>query len=184
MNDSRNQFAATMFFGSLVVSIPIYLYYSHIHIHGMDPYPHKLEGYSVHVASLLVASPIVYFAILLEQSWFYLGDTLQPSIKKIALATIVFILTPLGNFVWIPIPILAPITMGILSGPSDLNLFSRMLELLPLFLILLIFTFPAYLVACLALSQSASFGMLLWRILTYLFGCFIAATLISGVSYI
>lgn len=100
---------------ALGLSALLFLYYTHIHHARMDPYPIKVEGRNAYWISLSIAMPAVYLirhACLAISDW---PDLFTPTKGKILAAFLVFLVTPIGNLMNIPMPaalMLVSIVMG------------------------------------------------------------------------
>lgn len=177
MTKREKRFLTILIVGSLIISLPIFFYYSQVYFQKLHLRIHHLYGYYAYVCSLMISVPLVYFTFLFWDSRENFGETFRPSVKKIALFAVVCILTPAINLSFISL-LLGIGFLGFLKASTAQASIDWLVQHF------LFAVFPAYLATCLSLSQNVLFGKVLWRILLYFVGCFGIITLVAGVGVV
>ena len=146
-----------------------------------DPYPFYLSGVELNIATFIFFAFLFIFGVLFMQRKSS-PDFFKPTRPKLISTTIVAILTPVANLLWLPIPLGLSLILWLPVLMSRPGLVTRFLSLESLSLIGL-YVLSAYIFSCIALSVPKKIHYL-FLFIAYVFGAYILTTLIEGITYI
>ncbi len=169
----------------VVLSIISWVSYTEYYVAFRDPYPHYPSGIILYMLILTIFLISYYFFnFIVCRNEKILSNYFRPTWPKRPRALLVLALTPIGNFFTIPVPFFLTCLLMVLSlfesGLKAINAFVFSAH----FVVFCTAIVGAYIFECIAMDQGWKRMSYAGRLIIYLLGMYLFASVLTGMSYI